>query len=77
MPRTAAASLIGLCFLSAALNYGLNVATRADQLALDPRVKVPVYDPVEITSIDSFAAGEVDVSFWSKVYPLPTDCVPE
>jgi hypothetical protein len=43
-------------------NYYWKVAMIADQLALPLSVKVAVYDPVMITSFDSFVAGEVDVS---------------
>jgi hypothetical protein len=53
------------------------VATRAVQLGLPLSVKEALYDPVEVTSMNSFAAGELPVSFSSMVNPLPADCVPE
>ena len=48
-------------------HHGLNVATIADQLGLPLSVKVTVYDPVEVTSIDSLAAGELAVSCSRKL----------
>jgi len=47
--------------------HGLKVATMADQFTLEVTLKVAANDPVEVTSIVSFDAGEVDVSFCSKV----------
>ena len=39
------------------------VATTADQFAEELRLKVAVYEPVDVTSFDSVAAGDVPVSF--------------
>ena len=58
------------------IDYCLNVATRADQLALALSVKVPLYVPVEVASSDSFAAGEPVGFFSRKAYPLPAVGVP-
>jgi hypothetical protein len=48
-------------------NHGLKVATIADQLAVALSAKVPVNDPVEVARMDSFDAGEVEVSFCSRL----------
>jgi hypothetical protein len=53
-----------------------NVATTALQLVLAFSANVAVYDPVDVTSMNSFAAGEAPVSFSSMVKPLPAVCVP-
>lgn len=57
-------------------NYCVKVATIAVQLSAALSVKVPVYFPVVVTTIDSFAEGEDPVSFCSKVNPLPAVCLP-
>ena len=53
------------------LHHLLEEITLADQVGLELRVKVAVYDPVEFTTIDSLAAGEVPVSYCMRVNPLP------
>ena len=57
-------------------DYEVNVATTAVQLALELRLKVPVYAPVTATTIASFAAGDVPVSCCKRTNPLPTVAVP-
>jgi hypothetical protein len=58
-------------------NHCLKVAMSADQFALPLSVKVPVNDPVEVTTIDSLPAFEPAAFFCRRVNPVPTAWVPE